>query len=1098
VFVALLAACTLIVSNATEDESCEPETFDDEIWTESDECGEVETIDSCGGHYTLNNDNPTMTHMMGECYSGVKVGSDEYRKNSQWKSEPDAPVVVGSGGCNYDLQITFSKPYDYNDPVLAYEVKIFRAHQVFREFTATPDSLVSPQGGLSHAEYELQAGTYAVTVRGINTVGAGKWSDTVYVDVVDPAAPDASEVAVSAYEGQIVTSFPYTAISACNKPSSYNVKVYSAKEGLVQSLTGTSFTTTYSFLTATEADEATAHSKGRLQNGAAYFFVVEGVNSRGSTASEPSKAVIPRDAPSKITVDKVCTNPNGCSVSIQDACKGDMRFSWLPPAKNAPASDTITYKIRAYLDGAETGSPAKEFTSDVPSLDIAGAEWALGHSVSFKVVAVNKEMKYEGRWSDTTPAFPVAGTPPLPRVSFKSETLVNKNVVRATWAYFPTRDNFFLNGVGAPTALQYRVKAISENNGESYEDICVAADCEAAKKDGNNQLCASTTCVNVKGGNSFSFDFDETRHHAVKYNKLDRNGIKFTVEALTRGTNHKCVAPPQVVKKNFFPVGPPPPPSDAELFNPDLKTSGTLRCMWKEPAAGLAQYYTVKLTSTDGSVTKEERLNAASFKQANPVGPEDEVFYDFTSILDTTQKYTCSVSAHNTNGDSEPCDESASASAEAVPVTVLTTVITIPNKSSKDFQDPTAQKELECSVAEAVSTADSVVRCHQVKLVKVEDVTSGGRRLSRGSAIAGYSAVDLQFDIAIATAQSTKVSQVSNLLSFGQGSFLTSVKSALGRSSLTYLLQADMLGHFEGATVESENSAGVLQTEGDSKDAQTAAPAINGVTTIAGVGIYTFVMVCAAVGVAMLGAFFAVMGKRRTLTSLTNAPVQMPGKTAEAATMQIGSTDPPNKKGRAKSSETGWKRASIKSPLQLGVNETSFFDTEFADEDAPADFINPALTQDARQSDLLSSKTLDAAAEQSRQSAQLSRSSSLRKTSATFMKAQAKQKAMGTRRSTSMLKQMSEDSKSQTPPMMDPSMRKTTSAIDLSREAKSSTRASWMSRFSFSKEEGTEGEVVGNRQDFADRVDQTFEAEGDETHEGDVEETTEGPDPDLI
>ena len=98
-------------------------------------------------------------------------------------------------------------------------------------------------------------------------------------------------------------------------------------------------------------------------------------------------------------------------------------------------------------------------------------------------------------------------------------------------------------------------------------------------------------------------------------------------------------------------------------------------------------------------------------------------------------------------------------------------------------------------------------------------------------------------------------------------------------------------------------------------------------SSVAGMSSYAFVLLACGVGVIVMGGFFAVMARRRTLAGIASTP----SPTGVAAAPGAAGTG-------SKPSSTQWKRASIKAAhAGGGGTETSFFESDLGATDVKAD-----------------------------------------------------------------------------------------------------------------------------------------------------------------
>jgi hypothetical protein len=1017
---AVLLLAVLALGSANSDYDCDgQEGYDTfaEMVTATDEFGETSYEDSCGAHVTLN-DNDVLEETLGDCseHAGGHSGGGNYAYEGV--SPPNSPEVLSTMGCDTatktaHVRFSWVAPNGNGAAVDRYEVSVWSESGDMVRSYAVADAATyqMADGSFRLVENKLPPGSYRAHVTAFNSAGQSADGVSLHVEVDAKRPPARATISAWGEAGEVhVKAVSGNAADVCNAPSSYTIHVFAAgadpsgaDDIALPALDVSSGAMEHIFRTS--SDVLAESSLDRLKNGKAYRFSVTASSDRGTAApSVRSVAVVARDAPTTPIITYCADGGFGCK--RVENCTGALSFNWADATARGVASDALLYTVEAFVD--DETAPAQTVHSKTPTLAMASMGWALGREIRFRVRATSSwdGGSYASRWSDLTPPTALPGPAATPAISASVALAgvgAGHDAVTVSWSnaalrWFP----------GEAEVKRFTVKGVG-SRGEVSAVICAVATCRPG-------LQWPTYCDNARCATDYVFSGASARHKSViRYDKWDAAGLSFSVEA--RAKYHSNCAASSTYGHAVFLVGPPAPPAKVILASRSIrsKTGGALVVSFspsptREGVLGApTSAYKVELFSDDigyGPQQSGEIAVAAS----GPGGTEPGMYSYAFSGLQNGMRYYAKVSAKNRRDWGEA--SAPSNTLDPMPHTYLSVTggaLKFDDVSTSQFhEDPAVREVLTSSIASAVSTASTVaVTPGMVSVTGVSDSSGSGESARRVLLTGTTLVVSFDIDIPILPGADSTSSVANNyaathaadlislMLENNGPSFMDALKASLRASSFDYVPSSLANDGIDKTVHENEYKGAVSYA--DSGDVRVQGIKSKGV---AGMSSYAFALLLCAVGVTVLGATLAVMARRRTLQVDGGFPSAKatPGALSAQDGNVLGSPvkTPSAGGGSSFGVAAGWKRASIKAPMQLGGGiETSFFENDDEDEEGgddflvedatPEDFVNPALAKHSKKESVA-----DAAKRQA-----------LRKTSKQFMKSGSKKNLHGLKKKAS-------------------------------------------------------------------------------------------------
>jgi hypothetical protein len=973
----LLLVGAVVSAHAQGCDGDEGDTYAEMI-TSTDECGETSYEDTCGAFVTLN-DNDVLEEELGAC----KIAN--YGTDFEGVSPPNAPEVLATVSCGKaqtpSVRFFWVAPNGNGADVDRFEVSVWAQDgDMVRSYAAAAASGYEQEdGSYALVENGLAAGRYTARVKAFNSAGQSADGVSVTAEVPEPVPPAVATVTVwGSQDGSVhVKASVPRSDDTCNAPTAYSIRPQKKSAAgsweFVDGLRVESPAPEHVYMTT--GDRTEGERKGALVEGRLYRFIVVASSTHG--IADPSVPVefVARAAPAAPVLTHCGAGVPDFSCKVLDGCTGRVKFSWTPVVARGPATDRITYDVRAFVDGQTTPSTTLTGLS-VPDADLKGMQWALGKRIRFDARASARFVDvagvaqvYHGAWSARTAAVAIPGPATTPQIKVSVDP--TRDRVTVSWRNNQLR---WLEGTSTYNFQRFKV-FVKGSRGENQKPTFICA----------VRMCADfsgpwpTECANRKCEESFEWD----EKPVISYDPADAVGLSFRVQAL--GTDHHNCGKEAQGPSGVFLVAPPKGPAAVLLARSDLRTStgGSLAVSFAQSVARAD----VRVTAYRVEIFSDAIGFAAqrSVEIVAPADPQAEVQYVFNGLRNGV-RYYAKVSAKNWRNWGVP---TRSNEAECTPVsTIRVTGATLEFKGLSVAQykaEPGVEPKLKHAIATALtkaSTQSTVVAASQVTITSVTDGRGslGARRLAVGSLSVGFD-VDIPFaspgmgatsslnsDIATSRISAMRAADdVMVSMLTRRASFVDALGADLNAQQFPFnppLLLASGLARDEHVSRFNPEVVAGLDGAGAGDGDRTAYGETKG-PTVAGMSSYAFVLLVCGVGVIMLGGVFAVMARRRSMAALTATPAPTGGvPTAPAPTQN----------------PTGWKRASIKAPMQAGGGgtETSFFESEVGsvDDAPPASFVNPAESE----------------------ASQAAKRQALRKSSQQFMK-QSTKNSLHTRRS---------------------------------------------------------------------------------------------------
>lgn len=674
-----------------------------------------------------------------------------------------------------------------------------------------------------------------------------------------------------------------------------------------------------------------------LRNGHTYTFTATAVNGAGRTVSTRSAPVTAQNRPLTPRI-PLCRNGGfGCYVS--NNCTGGIRFTWpsTTPPSRAATHPANTYVVRAYLQ--TQAAHVQEWKLSSPMIDATDLDWAIGAPVSFAVQSVDPSNGWASDWSQRSPPVLMPGVPTLPTLSF--EPLVDS--VAVSWdpgavAWHP-----------GETLKRFRLEG-SSMRGSVARDFCMLRACAALGVPPSAPVDTPIYCAN-RVCNSFTIANTPVLKSLPTSDRASGvGGVLFTVRA--EGQFHSNCATTHALEAAVWPVTPPDPPVQVQAHS--VYGSGAITATFP-PSRGfddapILRYVVDVIDKATGAVVQSAVLQTRAVADAAVSGEWLEQSFG-NGQLTPNVEYTIAVAAQNAIGssgkrssadavviapvDADPTALVDEAMAGKVPATIVTMQFILPGVRPAEVNS-TVRRAYIAAVAETIGLLPAYVRITNVTTVACDnrDCTSVGN-IAAGRA---------RRQLSLATAQTATVLHTkavipdTNVQSGAQAEAVQSYASTDAMvDGLTARLQATgtLPPHFySGVFVH-----GVLLSSPGGAGGSGGAAAGGGAADV-WANPYAAAFIIIGVSVTVIGLLMATVANQR---------IKAASKQGGAAAVAAKSTQSARKPGRA---EGLWTRASIRSPLQpADIKETSFFekggddaDLDSLEDEAPADFINPALT----------------------------------------------------------------------------------------------------------------------------------------------------------
>jgi len=326
----------------------------------------------------------------------------------------------------------------------------------------------------------------------------------------------------------------------------------------------------------------------------------------------------------------------GCHVI--DNCTASMRFGWDSIKARGPATDSVSYSVRAFVDGSAVAATELKALAST-SLSLPKMSWAIGKFVRFQVrstVSFTDEVSgrataYDSAWSSLTAAVPIPGPTKTPALTAKVDTTSREDRVVLSWS------NAKLDWIqGMPDMQRFKV-IVRGTKGESQATICAVRNADQCKRG----MQWPSYCLNTPCSESLTW----AAKPAIQYDQWDTRGLSFFVTA--EGNHHSgCSVHQRAGPSGIKLLGPPAPPAAVTLSRPSMReqVGGVLHVAFAQASARngvrVEQYRIQLYSDLDHNTPVQTKLLNA------PVDASAEMEHTF-SDLDNTLAYFVTVAAKN-------------------------------------------------------------------------------------------------------------------------------------------------------------------------------------------------------------------------------------------------------------------------------------------------------------------------------------------------------------------------------------------------------------------------------------------------------------------
>lgn len=909
--------------------ACEEEDSYSEIHIDTDECGITE-VTECDGATKQIEENGELTSSFEKC-AGLAPAM-----HKPAYGVPLAPDVSATSDCERNVKLTWTAVED------SYIMELYEKDGPRVRLVTNRAADMLQEGGVIKFQFKaLAVGEYRARVSASNVFGRGPHASSQVISITSPLPPRKPLVSAWLLEGKVSVLGQSLDATMCSKPTSWIVKAYAANDEAAATITSESSTVEFH-----TSSDPLAHNKNMLKNGQTYSFTATAVNAAGKTTSAKSSPVTAQNRPLTPRVPNCNDGSFGCKVS--NNCTGGVRFTW--PPTSPPGGNQMTYIVRAFLQ--TQAAHVQEWAVQTEMFDVQDMSWAIGEAVSFSVQSIDSKTSWQSDWSKRTPTVLMPGVPSLPTLSFAQKV----DSVVVSW------DPGAVRWVGDEQIKRFKLEGNSLR-GSVVRELCMVRACASLANAQSAVVETPLYCANKQCGT-----FTIENSPAIKSGKRTANGgVRFTLKAESR--YHSNCANTHAVEEPVYPVTPPEPPQYVQAHS--TYGSGSLTTRFP-PSKGFEDApilrYTITVTNAERQVLKSAVLqvpqrnsnSAGAVVVDGAVGDSAWLEYVFPAGLDTNVEYYIEVKALNMIGSSTSTRSSSTvviAPVDADPVmlvdealageiksTIVTMQFILPGVAPEEVTPEVRTAYVE-AVAETMGLLPAYVRVTNVTQVACDnrDCTTISNVESVRRLASSESGLDSDSDsrnnqrnnqrklpaITASVIHTKAVIPITNVQSEQQA-------TAVGEYANTDAMIDGMTSRLKASNSISSHFYKSMFVHGVHVSHSGSGSTLSSSNTGGSSGgvfgddhYYPMVFLTIGITVTVFGVLLALIAQQRINSS-------------SQSDVEVKSTQLARKPGKE---DSFWSRAAIRSPLQASdiKQETSFFESDLDDE-APADFINPAMT----------------------------------------------------------------------------------------------------------------------------------------------------------